>query len=96
MTIGKKLRMLRDKAGKTQAQVCRDLHIEQSTLANYERDSRTPKIDILRNIAQYYGVSMEYLLDHDAGQENEINCQEIADRVSRLSAIKPIGPVKIN
>jgi transcriptional regulator with XRE-family HTH domain len=93
MTTGKKLRLLRDKAGKTQAQVCKDLHIEQSTLANYERDMRTPKPDILRSIAKYYGVSMEYLLDQDAGPD-EIQCGEIADRIRQLATIRPISGVK--
>lgn len=65
--IGKRLKELREKSGKSQQEVCKDLCIEQSTLANYENDRRDPKLNILCKIAAYYKCSTDYLL----GAENE-------------------------
>ena len=43
-------------------EVCSELNIEQSTLANYENNKRVPKIDILIKLAEYYNVSVDCLL----------------------------------
>ena len=60
--LAKRLKLLREKQGKGQQEVCAALNIEQSTLANYENGKRVPKIDILIKIARYYNVSTDYLL----------------------------------
>lgn len=60
--IGKQLKYLRELKRKSQQEVCSILNIEQSTLANYENDKRIPKIDILIKLAEYYNVSVDYLL----------------------------------
>lgn len=74
--IGKNLKMLREVKNKSQQEVCNDLNIEQSTLANYENDKRVPKIDILIKIAKYYKVSVDYLLGIEkSGGNNYSNFQ---------------------
>lgn len=60
--IGKQLKFLREVKRKSQQEVCAELNIEQSTLANYENDKRVPKIDILIKLADYYKVSVDCLL----------------------------------
>lgn len=60
--IGEQLKYLRELKKKSQQEVCSTLNIEQSTLANYENDKRVPKIDILIKLAEYYNVSVDYLL----------------------------------
>ena len=60
--IGKQLKFLREIKNKTQQDVCSELNIEQSTLANYENNKRIPKIDILVKLAEYYNVSVDCLL----------------------------------
>lgn len=62
MKLGDKLKKLREDKGLMQQDVCTALEIEQSTLANYENNRRIPKIDLLISIANYYGVSIDYLL----------------------------------
>ena len=69
ITVGKQLKQLRNELGKSQIEVCEALHIEQSTLANYENEKRIPKIDILIKIASYYNVSVDYLLGNDVPKE---------------------------
>ena len=60
--IGKQLKLLRESKHKNQQEVCYALNIEQSTLANYENDKYIPKVDILIKLANYYNVSVDYLL----------------------------------
>lgn len=62
MKIGDKIKKLREENGLMQQDVCNTLDIEQSTLANYENNRRVPKTDILIKIANYYGVSLDFLV----------------------------------
>ena len=62
MRIGDRIRLLREKCGKTQGEVCASLGLEQSTLANYEKSRRTPKVDIIIALAKFFHVSTDYLL----------------------------------
>lgn len=63
MRIGDRIRLLREKCGKTQGEVCASLGLEQSTLANYEKSRRTPKVDIIIALAKFFHVSTDYLLE---------------------------------
>lgn len=62
MKIGDRIKKLREEKGLMQQDVCNTLGIEQSTLANYENNRRIPKIDVLIEIANYYGVSLDFLV----------------------------------
>ena len=41
------------------------LHLAPSTLGNYVQGTREPDYDTLRRIADYFGVSIDYLLGHE-------------------------------
>lgn len=60
--LGEQLKILRELKKKSQQDVCSELNIEQSTLANYENNKRIPKVDILIKLAEYYNVSVDCLL----------------------------------
>lgn len=60
--VGNRLKLLREEADMGQQDLCNLLNIEQSTLANYENNRRTPKLDILLKIAKCLNVSTDYLL----------------------------------
>lgn|GEM_PF-2508050 len=72
--IGIKLKKLREARGLNQDELSKKLNIEQSTLANYENNRRTPKTDILIEIANYFNVTTDYLLG--TGIFNE-ECQNL-------------------
>lgn len=59
------LRELRSSVGKTQDQVAEACSISKVALARYETGARTPRIDIASRLADYYGVSVDYLLGND-------------------------------
>jgi transcriptional regulator with XRE-family HTH domain len=60
----KELRLLKEK---TQAQIANALGIAQQTYARYELDGIMPPVEMLKKIADYFNVSIDYIL----GIENE-------------------------
>ena len=56
------LRKLRDEKGLNQTQLGKELNLAQRTISNYETGERFPNEIILNQIADYFDVSMDYLL----------------------------------
>lgn len=57
-----RLRQLREELNMTQVEVAPKFNIEQPTLANYESGARKPNVDTLEKMADFYGVSIDYIL----------------------------------
>jgi transcriptional regulator with XRE-family HTH domain len=62
MTIGNRLRRLRKQQGLSQADLAAYLHISRMTYTQYETDHREPGLQVLMALAEYYQVSVDYLL----------------------------------
>jgi transcriptional regulator with XRE-family HTH domain len=62
MTLGQKLKTLREKRGWTQAQAAERLGISSQVVSNYERDYRSPDKETLSKIAKVYNCSLDWLL----------------------------------
>ncbi|MDO4523317.1 MAG: helix-turn-helix transcriptional regulator [Eubacteriales bacterium] len=60
-----KLLYLRKKQGLTQEALSKALFIERPTYTNYERGRRVPPYEIIVRIADFYNVSLDYLLRED-------------------------------
>ena len=59
----KKYKELLKNSGKTSYQVSKDTGIGENTLSQWKNGRSTPKIDKLKVIADYFGVSIEYFLE---------------------------------
>lgn len=57
-----RLKELRESKGLSQYSFSRDFGISQSTIGNWESGTRQPKMDVLEKIAEYFNVSVDYLL----------------------------------
>lgn len=57
-----RLKELRFHKEKTQLQVQMETGIEQALLSKYENGLRIPPTDTLMILADYYGVSMDYIM----------------------------------
>ena len=62
---------LRNQIGKSQASAAEEMGISNTALNNYEKGLRKPKYDALKKIADYYGVTIDYLLGVDETTETE-------------------------
>lgn len=60
--LGNRIRLLRENAGMSQLELSQALHIGNTTLSQYESGKRIPSDTIKAAIAQYFHVSVDYLL----------------------------------
>ncbi|MFZ5974264.1 MAG: helix-turn-helix domain-containing protein [Bacillota bacterium] len=67
--LGMRIRELRQNARLSQTQFANVLHVRNSTLSQYESGHRSPNDQIKRRIADYFNVSLDYLL----GRTSETN-----------------------
>lgn len=94
-----KIKLLRNKKGITQEKLAQNLKIARSTLAMYELDKSEPDNATLLQLADFFGVSVDYLLGHEPTEEErrikEIGGFTVPDKylipiVGQVVAGKPI------
>lgn len=66
MDLGNRIAVLREKRGLSQAQLANKLHISQGSLGMYETGKRKPNIEMLNTLADFFNVSVDYLLDRES------------------------------
>ncbi len=57
-----RLKLLRKEKGIRQVDLATEIGVAQTTIANYEQHSRFPDEDTLRNIADFFDVTLDFLL----------------------------------
>lgn len=57
-----RLRELRKAKGISQLKLAMDLHTNQNTISRYETGEREPGLKELIRLADYFGVSLDYLV----------------------------------
>lgn len=62
MDYPQRLAELRKKKGFTQGELCEELGIKVNAYREWEMGRRRPELESLIKLAEYYGVSMDYLL----------------------------------
>lgn len=60
--FGERIRKLREDAGINQPQFAQALEVKTATINRYENDIREPEYATLIKIADYFNVSVDYLL----------------------------------
>lgn len=70
--FGERICILRCQKGLTQAELADLLHIGASALGMYEQERRQPALDMLIQLAQVFGVSVDYLLTGKPINQNDL------------------------
>ncbi len=70
-SIGEKLAELRRQKGLSQAELARLLNLGQSTIAMYEKNKRAPDYHQLARLADFFNVSVDYLLGRKREDEKD-------------------------
>lgn len=65
-----KLKKARENTGFTQREIEQELGIKQSTLASYEIGRTQPDLENLGKLADFYLVSVDWLLGTKGGKDN--------------------------
>lgn len=77
LSLGKRIKMEREKRGWTQEYLANLLNIKIGTLSGYERGYRQPDIQMLQKIADAFNVSTDYLLGRDSQKDQRQKLLEL-------------------
>lgn len=77
MTLGKRIKQLRQQRGWSQAQLSKKLNVHQKQISGYERGIHSPSIELLVRMAELFNVSLDYIAFDNREEKNII---PIADR----------------
>lgn len=81
--LGRRMKDKRKSMGYTQKEVADKIGIARTTYAMYESENRDPDTKTLENLADFYGVSTDYLLGRDvpewASQDDVIELQTLLE-----------------
>lgn len=81
-TIGERIKIAREAAGMTQEQLGKMLGVAGVSVMRYEKNTRQPRMERLREIADVLGVTVGYLLGNE-----KIGVREL-DEISQIYAVK--------
>ena len=70
MTIGEKIKMLRQKNDVTQEKLAEYLNISYQSVSKWENNNAMPDISLVIPIANFFGVTIDELFDHDVDMQN--------------------------
>lgn len=90
MKLSKKLRMLREEAGKTQEQLRNETGLGIQTIRNYENDNlyKFPNTYQLKILKDYFGVTYEYILDE--------NCNNKTPETVEIGKLLNLSDISLN
>lgn len=95
--FGERLKTLREAAELTQQQLAEALKVSRGAISYYENGDRTPDIEFLDCAAEYFGVSLDYLLGFSENLRGEYaNMYEIyglTDQACHELSFSNAGPI---
>ena len=92
LTLGEVLKELREFQGYTQKEVSAKLNITSQAYSNYETNKRTPDVDMTRKIAQFFGKTIDQLIEFRYTRQIEDSRNYAASR-SLYRAVSDTGIV---
>ncbi len=72
MKFNKKLVTLRKQKGWSQQDLCDQIGVHIAHLSRLENGKSQPSVELLRKIAQAFGVTMDYLVDEEAEEASPV------------------------
>lgn len=77
MELGKRLRQLRKQREIKQTDLAEYLSCSPGTISNYENGTHFPDLETLSMLADYYGVSTDYLLGRSLLNDKAVSLDQI-------------------
>lgn len=91
MTIGKRLKRLREEKDLYQEDVAKIIGVAQNSYNNYEKENRTMPDEAKIKLCKFYGVSLDYLMgltDNRVGNATIIPIKEALDDSDFIKWVK--------
>lgn len=106
MGFSEKLYELRKKAGLSQKELAKRLDVAQASINYWEKGQRTPSIDMVSIIADYFGVSLNYLMGFEEDKITQMvaswgvdatmaHSKEEKSILENCKILNPIGQQKV-
>ena len=84
--LGSRIRELRKNKGLRQAELASLLHVSQQAVGSWETGRTAPGADTLNELADYFGVTTDYLLGRpEEKKEKDSNSVDLADMDALLT-----------
>lgn len=85
--LNQRIRILRQARGLSQVELARILGVTKQSVSNWENDNIQPSIEMLKKIAQTFGVSADYLLGLDDSEYIDVRGlpQDVVAHIRRLT-----------
>jgi transcriptional regulator with XRE-family HTH domain len=90
MTLGERIKRLRQERGWSQAQFARKVEVHQKQVSGYERDVHAPSTDMLIRIARTLGVSLDYLAFEDRPDSHRVQIADL-ELLEKLEGIDKLS-----
>lgn len=87
MNFPERLKKLRTEAGLSQKKLAEELGFSQASIGYWEKGERTPSIEAVMKIAEYFHISVDQLIDLPV-----FDVSKIVDRVAAAHDITPTFP----
>lgn len=91
MSLGKRLKIERIRKGVTTREVSKKFNLGKSTISNYENDYRKPDAEMIRKLAEYYGVTADYLLGLTEHRNVKVLKEDSLPYTLRNEGVEEIG-----
>lgn len=89
MSFSDKLYKLRISKGISQKELADNLGVAQSSINYWEKGQRDPSITVVKKIAEYFGVSLDYLMEID--DNHAVSGAEFSDLVQKYRVLDADG-----
>jgi putative transcriptional regulator len=85
------IKLLRVEKGLSQEQLAKEAHVTQAAVSQWELGRTAPDKDVANKLADFFGVSLDFLL----GRTNDRNTQYFAQNISSSNVVQGSGTVTI-
>lgn len=76
-TLGERLKELRKEKKLTQEQLADNFFVNKSSISRYEKNTQVPELEILIKIAEFFDVSVDYLLGRSDNRTTNLYSADI-------------------
>lgn len=88
-----RIKPLREEQQKSKAQIARELNMPYTTYVNYENEAREPNSEVLIQIANYFKVSVDYLIGRTENRHSENSFPHNLIPLKKIARVPIIGRI---
>ena len=88
-TMGERIQQLRKNLGITQADLAKKIAISHTQMARYEIKNIYPPADVLKNLADVFGTTIDFLVmgDNESKAQASLKDTELINQFKKISAL---------